>query len=114
MQVDMMDAGTQLYRETLAYNSGDPERDALMREVWSPTPFMMDCFTGSMREARYYDMLHWCCERFGRQASPIHEIDGDWQTGGATIHGWTWYGFKTAEMLQEFMDAWPAAASATA
>lgn len=101
------ESGTRLFLETIAFDSGDAERDALMREVWTVTPFMIECFTGSMTRPRYRDMLQWCRERFGAPASPIHKVAGDWQTGGVTLHGWTWYGFKSANMLQEFLEAWP-------
>lgn len=103
----MIDAGTALFGRTLAFDHGDQERNDLMRKVWSVTPWMVDAYTGSIAEERVRAMLCWCHEAFGDQASPIHDKAGRWQCGGATIYGWTWFGFSTREELEQFIARWP-------
>lgn len=102
-----IEPGTDLYRRAMAYDYGDNDRQALMKQVWEPTPWMADVYTGSGEVGRTLDMIHWCRERFGPESYPIHGVEGAWRRGNATIDGWTWYGFKTEEMLQEFLAAWP-------
>ena len=70
-------------------------------------PWMVDAYTGSMSHDRDHEMCDWCREHFGDEAFPIHGRDGDWQRGGATIYGYTWFGFKTEEMMKQFMAVWP-------
>jgi hypothetical protein len=97
---------TDLHRRTIAFDYGDNERGDLMREVWAPTPWMIDVFTGNCGDGRERDILHWCYEEFGEQASPIHGRAGDWQRGGATINGWTWFGFATEALMARFVERW--------
>lgn len=99
--------GNDLYNQVVAYDHGDAERNALTRKVWSGTPYMIDTYTGSTGERRDLEMRWWCRDRWGREAAPLHGIAGEWLRGGATIHGWTWYGFRTQAQLNEFMAAWP-------
>lgn len=99
--------GTQLYRDTLAFDYGDQDRADLMKKVWSGTPWMVDAYTGSMSEPRDREMCEWCRDKFGDEAWPIHGRPGAWQRGGVTIYGWTWFGFETEEMLRQFIEAWP-------
>lgn len=103
----MTDIGTELFARTLAFDYGDEERSALMRKVWSPTPFMVNVDTGSPDSDRYREILQWCRENIGPQAHPIHGKDGDWQTGTATVFGWTWMGFATEDLLNRFLAAFP-------
>jgi hypothetical protein len=98
--------GTPLYDRMLAYDYGDQERADLMREVWEGTPFMTNCNSGSIASDREREINDWCREHFGDEAWPIHGRPGNWQRGGATVYGWTWYGFRTAEMLKQFEAAW--------
>lgn len=98
--------GTDLYCRTIKFDyNGDHGK--LMEEVWSGTPWMEDVYEGPARGDRRIDMTQWCEDRFGRECWPIHGHPGNWHRGGVTIDGWTWYGFKTKEMLQEFLAAWP-------
>lgn len=98
---------TYLYQRMLAFDYGDQERSALMKEVWEGTPWMVETYSGRCGEERERNMMHWCYETFGEQASPIHERPGNWQRGGATIHGWTWFGFSTEAEMLSFMERWP-------
>jgi hypothetical protein len=100
--------GTDIFARTLAFDYGDQERSDIMRKVWTPTPWMIEVFTGSINSERERSIARWCWDRFGQQASPIHGIDGVWQRGCATVHGWTWYGFATEAQMLEFLAAWPA------
>ncbi len=97
----------ELHQKMLSHSREDADRGELMRRVWSPTPFMVDAFTGSIgNHNRYREMMEWCREQFGSQCWPIHGDDGVWQCGGATIHGWTWMGFSTLDQLNEFVERW--------
>jgi protein gp37 len=84
-----------------------PSQDALMHKVWGPFPWMIEAFTGRFDDDRYHQMNQWLTDRFGREASPIHNIPGRWHRGGATINGHTWIGFATEEMLATFEEHWP-------
>lgn len=98
---------TDLHKRMLAFNYCDDERSELMRYVWAPTPWMVDAFTGNYDTGQKRDILHWCYETFGEQASPIHDRVGAWQQGGATIYGWTWFGFSTEADMHKFIERWP-------
>ena len=99
--------GTDLYLRTISRDYMDEERRALMQQVWSPTPWMVDAYTGTSMDYRHLEVMHWCSEKFGPESWPLHGEPGNWHRGGVTIDGWTWYGFKTEAMLQEFLAAWP-------
>jgi len=83
------------------------QHQALMRQVWAPTPWMLDVFTGPVMRDRDAAMRHWCVARFGEECWPLHGRLGSWQRGGVTIHGWTWFGFATAEQMLLFEQEWP-------
>ncbi len=101
-------AGTDLYRSALAFNDDDPERKALMAQVWRDTPWMVDAYTGSHDTDRRHDLMEWCREQFGPEAWPIHGHAGQWHSGGATVNGWTWMGFATEDQMRRFVERWPA------
>lgn len=102
---------TDLHKRMLAFNYDDDERANLMREVWSGHPWMVDAYTGNYDGGRKRDMLHWCYETMGQQASPIHDRPGIWQQGCATIDGWTWFGFANEADMLAFIERWPNPAS---
>ena len=95
-----MTKGTELYQQVINYEGKAKDITSM---VWEPTPYMMDVYTGGRR----YEMQGWLTERWGRACSPIHEREGLWQFGNATIDGYTWLGFATEEMMQEFLEHWP-------
>ena len=95
-----------LFDRAMSFNYGDDERAELMRKVWTATPYMTNCNTGSDPYEKDREILLWCYDRWGDQASPIHGRAGRWQRGHATVFGWTWFGFETAEMLAEFEATW--------
>jgi len=97
--------GTPLYADILKFNSGDDERSALMREIWNATPWVINVFSGRTMSDRYNEIMKTIRDTFGRQASVIHKIDGEWQVGGATVNGWTWIGFRTEAQMKAFQDA---------
>lgn len=100
---------TALYERMLAFNYEDDERAALMRKVWDGFPWMVDAYTGGYAKdrEREHDILMWCHEHIGEQASPIHDRPGNWLRGSATIHGWTWMGFATQADMNRFLERWP-------
>jgi hypothetical protein len=100
--------GTPLYDRMIAFNYEDDERGALMSKVWDGHRWMVDVYTGGHRDDREHDMLRWCYETFGDQASPIHGKPGTWQRGNATVCGWTWFGFSIEVDMDRFVAQWPA------
>lgn len=96
--------GSDLYLSMLAFDYADQERADLMHYVWSVTPWIIDCYTGSINDERMREMRGWLRENMGPQAFPIHGKAGDWQYGSATIQGWTWVGFATEEQLSRFVE----------
>lgn len=85
--------GSELYHRTISFDYGDDHRRALMEEVWSVTPWVVNVFSDNISSARERGMMEWCRKRIGDEAHPIHGMPGKWQRGGATIFGWTWFGF---------------------
>lgn len=100
-----MTTGSDLYRRQIATTD-----DALMRQVWDGTPWMVDAYTGPVSNSgRYREMMDWCLEQFGPQAWPFSDNPnpGNWHMGGVTWFGYTWIGFKTEEMMTRFLNRWP-------
>lgn len=98
----MNESGTDLYERQIKQSDND-----LMKKVWDGTPWMVDAHTGSIESDQYRETMQRCREQFGPEAWPIHGKPGDWQCGCVTIHGWTWMGFKTKEMMELFLEDWP-------
>jgi len=99
---------TALHAQILSMNSGDDSRDQLMRDVWQSFPIAVDVHTGRIGCVDYQAMRAWCRAQFGREA--FLGEGGEWQTGGATVNGWTWFGFKTHAQLEAFRAQFPPAA----
>jgi hypothetical protein len=99
---------TDLFHRTMAFDR-DPERKALMRKVWEPTPWMIEVYTGHhpYEDPRERQILEWCFAELGQESSPIHHKTGRWHRGSATINGWTWFGFTTEADMQRYLAAWP-------
>lgn len=85
------------------------EGDALQMQVWQGTPWMTNAFTGSSDDPRERQMLEWCWDQYGAEAWPFSDNPrpGRWKRGGATVFGWTWFGFSTEAEMAEFELAWP-------
>jgi hypothetical protein len=84
----------------------DRERGELMHKVWNPTPWMLDVFDGGPGpDGREREIRNWLNRHFGRESSPIHGHEGLWHQGNVTMHGRTWYGFATEEMMTRFAAA---------
>lgn len=102
--------GTELYRRTMEYADKDEHRKKgeLMRKVWTPTPWMVDVFTGGYNSGRdrEFAIREWCREHLGPEADPIRGTEGTWQRGGVTINGYTWMGFATKEIMEQFCKRW--------
>jgi hypothetical protein len=105
-----MNVGTDIFRRAIdaAMHDGDEERAELMRKVWEPTPWIVDVWTGGFAQefGREMYIREWCAERFGAECFTIGGREGKWQRGSATIHGMTWMGFATKEMMNEFIAKW--------
>lgn len=102
---------TDLHKRMLTFCAltEDRDRGELMERVWRDTPWMIDVYSGgySLNRDREHAILTWCREQFGEQASPIHGRPGRWQRGGATVNGWTWFGFSTEAEMLAFIERWP-------
>lgn len=84
----------------------------LQEKVWNPTPWVIDVYLGEMDDDRIEyiaekKLRDWCNSFAGKESWPIHDRPGDWYRAGFTADGWTWIGFKTEEMMDEFIMAWP-------
>lgn len=96
--------GSELYQRQIANCDNE-----LMHKVWDGTPWMADAYIGSYyTDGRREEIMQWCREHFGSEAWPIHGKPGDWHSGGTSINGWQWMGFKTEEQMQKFIARWPA------
>lgn len=102
--------GTDLYHRTMDFDYGDGERSEIMHKVWDGFPWMVNAYTGgySNNRDREHEILTWCYEHIGEQASPIHDKPGRWHRGGATVNGWTFVGFAHKEDMEKFEARWPA------
>lgn len=99
--------GTDLYRRIISYEYRTDEQSDLQRTVWSPTPWVVNVFEGRHDDMMYFEIGEWCRKNIGPESSPIHEMQGEWHRGGATVDGWTWYGFATEYIMNRFLSAWP-------
>jgi len=103
---------TEIYKRIIKHARGkhDKDRLALTHKVWDPTPYVINVYTGERNETGEgmdeYELKEYCRKNFGKESWPIHEKLGDWYRGGATVNGWTWFGFKTKEMMEKFIKDW--------
>lgn len=103
--IDMINMkGSKLFKQMIAVISDSEKTSELMKELWSPTPWMIDAFTDSNDSERYREILDWCHNKWGRESNNVE--DRNWRVGGATVYGYTWYGFKTKQMMNEFIHKW--------
>ena len=94
--------GSELYSRVILVRDDD-----LMHKVWKKTPWIIDAYTGNISNTgRYREIMEWCRNNFGKEAQPIHGGIGDWRSGNATVHGYTWMGFKTKKMMNLFCKRW--------
>lgn len=107
MTVRIKQSGTELYRRVIAMEYATDELKRVMVDTWKPTPWMVDAFTGDVDEPRRNEMQAWCREHFGPEGSPVQGRGGKWRRSCVTIYGWTWYGFATKDLMDEFVLAWP-------
>lgn len=96
---------TDLYRRIVTYDYRDEKRRALMEKVWSPTPWIVDVFTGAINSPRYLEMTDWLRAEYGQECWPIHDRSGAWQMS-STVNGWTWIGFDSEDKMRAFLERW--------
>lgn len=102
--------GTDLYRRVTAYAEERGADDlALHLKVWQPTPWMIDVYVGKTYSEEWLLPAHheWCNANLGEESWPIHGHPGVWHRGGATVDGWTWYGFATEDLMRRFLAQFP-------
>lgn len=98
---------TDLFDRVINFSYGDPERSEIVRKVWTVTPHMIECYTDRIGSDREISIREWLLENLGHPASPIYNRDGVWQFGGAVVYGWSFLGFATKELLDQFLEAFP-------
>ena len=100
--------GTKRYQGILDWEfPKDPERANLLRKVWKPTPWIIDTKWPEPNSIEWFDLFEWLEENIGPESSPIHNREGVWHRGSATVHGHTDVGFATEEMMNRFIEHWP-------
>lgn len=99
---------TEIYRKIIEHaQSVDEEALDLAHKVWDPTPWVINVKTGSFDENIYPPMREFCLKNFGEESWPIHNKPRNWYRGGVTLFGWTWMGFATKEMMEQFLIEFP-------
>jgi len=107
---------TPQYHAIVGYWKDDPERLALERLVWDPTPWILDIrspYPGSSSaslkggDVDRLTHINWLRENVGVESWPIHGKPGDWYFAGVTVDGQTWLGFRTEDMMRRFCEAFP-------
>jgi len=102
---------TDLYKRIIQYAEKKESVDglALEKKVWDPTPFVIDVYIGKRNsiDDDEQDIREYCIENFGKESWPIYNKPADWYRCGATVDGWTWFGFKTEQMMLKFISDWP-------
>ncbi len=93
--------GSEIYRKRILGSD-----NTLQDEVWSPTPWIIDVYTGSISSSRYNKIISWCHEVFGGESDPIRGTVGSWRCGSVTVCGRTWLGFATKEQADQFESHW--------
>jgi hypothetical protein len=103
------DVGSDLYQHIIAWSLANLNtyQHELTLKCWEDRPWMVSLYTGSCGEDRDYDIRTWCREQFGEEAWPLHGRWGRWYRGGATVYGWTHFGFSSRSMMEAAELAWP-------
>ena len=104
-----MTLGTDLYLRVIVPSlPSEIGRAELMLRVWEPTPWIVNVWTGGFSEefGREMEIREWCTGRFGPECFVLSRREGKWQRGSVTISGWTWMGFATEAMMNEFIAKW--------
>ena len=106
---ELLGDGTELYQRTMAEWASEDDGGELMRQVWSPTPWMISVDVGIGNDERRREIRNWCNRNLGNETIPYgaHRQGGAWNEGSVTIIGKTWYGFKTKEMMERFQQRFP-------
>lgn len=98
---------TRLYTEYVL--ADDSAHGEINRKCWEGNPWIVEAYTGRCGEDRDFAMRQWLHDTMGEQSWPFGQVAiyRRWFCGGATIHGWTWFGFATEADMQAFLAAWP-------
>jgi len=103
----MGENGTALYRDIIEHDYGNSDTQALMRKVWSPTPWVITVKDFEPNSSEWFNFVEWACIEIGPESWPIHDRPGDWYRAGATINGRTNYGFSSEEAMEKFTARYP-------
>ena len=96
--------GSPLWRMVLERSVDDEQH--VLALFWSRHRWMVSAYTGPTRHARFAEIREWLGKRGGPEADPYADRAGRWLMGGATVDGWTWFGFERPSSLIEFRDLW--------
>jgi hypothetical protein len=100
--------GNQFYTD--AMGSIPEQFRKLSEEQWGPTPWMIDVFFGhsnSYDNTEEMKIKSWLYHNLGPESSPMHGKEGLWHRAHVTLHGWSWVGFKTEDLLRRFLKVFP-------
>ena len=99
--------GSELYKRIMKrFDQGVYGHAELMHKAWDGTPWIVDVCTDSIGTHRYREIMDWCRDQFGPEAWPLHEKEGRWHSGSVTFCGYTWMGFVSEEIMEQFCRRW--------
>ena len=99
--------GTALYERMIERSKDDPDSGELMRQVWSPTPWIIEVRDFEPNSKEWFDFVRWALSELGDESMPLHGHAGVWRRGNATVFGETWYGFAAEHLMDKFMRRYP-------
>lgn len=86
----------------------EADKHELMHKVWDPTPWIINVETlspSTEEGIRRWDIMRdWLISNIGVESYTIHGYVGAWHRGGATVCGWTFFGFATEDMMHKFVE----------
>jgi hypothetical protein len=94
------ETGTALYQRTIAADGSAVEWRELLKSEWSPTTWMINVQV----DDKHDEMRHWCYHNVGRESSPMHGSAGGWKQASVTMHGRSWFGFRTELLMKRFQE----------
>lgn len=96
--------GSPLWRTVL--DRSVEEEQAGLASFWSRHRWICSGYTGRGRSIRMVEVCEWCATRLGPQADPYSDRAGRWLMAGATVNGWTWFGFDSPRPMVDFRSMW--------
>lgn len=93
---------TRIYREALC--AVDSQWHDTIYKIWDHTPWVIDVECGGRGpEGWLWSIEDYCRLNFG----PRPSCRANWHVSCVCIQGWTWIGFHTKEMAEQFIANFP-------